>query len=93
MISRAVEKFVMRNMSGGGKMDRVSSGAGVSGLYVFLFSLLMLLVKAFLVMLSYNYVMPDLLSSYGVDMRSYRPLTFVNALLLVILFNNLFNYF
>ena len=76
-------------MSGG---SANGNSSGFVGFYVFFFSLFMLVVKSFLVMLSYNLVVPRILMSYNVNMSKYRPITFIEGVLLVILFNNLFSY-
>ena len=75
----------------GGSMNKNSSN--FFGFYLFLISLLFFVIKVLLVMISYNFVVPRLLSSYSVDMRKYRPITFVESIFLVILLNNLFSKF
>ena len=97
MISKFIENLVMNKMGGtmkgGGSNNSGGNGTGFYGFYVFFFSLFMLIIKSFLVMISYNLVIPRILVSYNVNMTQYRPITFIEGLLLVILFNNLFNYF
>ena len=75
------------SMSGG------SNDMGGSGFLIFLISLSIFFIKVLLVMISYNIVIPRILDSYGADMSRWRPLTFVESIFLVILFNNLFSRF
>lgn len=88
MITQYLQNIISKKtMSGGGNGE----GSGFVGFYLFFFSLFLLIVKSFLVMLSYNLVIPKILSSYNVNMSKYRPINFIEAVLLVILFNNLFS--
>ena len=68
-------------------------------LYLFFIFLLLLLVKAYIVKIAYNHVMPSLM--YSLDVKSgvsyeeictkhFRPIVYVEAILIVILFNMLF---
>ena len=74
-------------------MDGGSADMSGSGLLIFLISLSIFFIKVLLVMISYNIVIPRILDSYGADMSRWRPLTFVESIFLVILFNNLFSRF
>ena len=87
---KQLEKSLARSLSGGA---RSSSGMmnGVSPFGLFVATLVLLLVKVFIVMICYNTLMPRLLMSYSVDMSNYRSLTFTESILLVVLFNSLFN--
>ena len=66
---------------------------GNSGVFLFVVGLILFFIKVLLVQISYNIVVPRLLSSYNINMMRYRPLSFVEAIFLVILFNNLFSRF
>jgi small-conductance mechanosensitive channel len=86
---KQLEKSLARSLSGGA---RSSSGMnGISPFGLFVATLVLLLVKVFIVMICYNTLMPRLLMSYNVDMSNYRSLTFTESILLVVLFNSLFN--
>ena len=95
MFSSVIENFLFQGgatkiMKGGSaSMD----GSYGSGFLFFLIALAMFFIKVLLVMISYNIVVPRLLESYGNDMTKYRQLNFLEAIFLVILFNNLFNRF
>jgi hypothetical protein len=77
----------MYNQTGGG------NSFNTNGAFIFLVGLIIFFIKVLLVQISYNIVVPRLLSSYNVNMMRYRPLSFVEAIFLVILFNNLFSRF
>ena len=64
-----------------------------NGAFIFIVGLILFFIKVLLVQISYNIVMPRILSSYNVNMMRYRPLSFIEAIFLVILFNNLFSRF
>lgn len=92
MLNKVVTNFVYSSIGGNsGIMKSVSFGggakksAGGNWLLLFLVSLLIFVVKAYLVMYSYNYVVPRIF----VD-REVRTLSFTESVFLVILCNNLF---
>ncbi len=80
-------------MSGGG------NGSNPVGtfFYLLLFFLIILLLKSFVVKISYNYVMPTLIysvkgdKSYEETVKSFNEISYVEALLLVILCSMLFS--
>ena len=78
----------MYNQSGGSLNSMGSNSA-----FIFCVSLVLFFIKVLLVQISYNIVAPRLLSSYNINMMRYRPLSFIEAIFLVILFNNLFSRF
>ncbi len=95
-LSQMVVSFLTRtgssNMYGGGK-------GFTAFVYLFFVFLLLLLVKAYIVKIAYNHVMPSLM--YSLDVKSgasyeelqtkhFRPIVYVEAILVVILFNMLF---
>ena len=49
------------------------------------------LIKAFLVQWSYNWIMPKLIYNINGKQSDFRKLSYMEAIILVILFNNLFN--
>ena len=78
--------FKQMNMIGGNPMK---NGSGPNMLMIFLLSLFLLLVKAFLVQYCYNMVAQRLILNSGGDIKNFRPLSFNEALLLVILVSSL----
>lgn len=74
----------------GGAIAGTNAG---TGFLLFIITLAMFFIKVLLVMISYNIVIPRILDTYSVDMSRWRPLTFLEAIFLVILFNNLFSRF
>lgn len=93
MITKVLENFLFNyknyNIQKGGS-NGLDTG---SNILIFFISLLLLLIKSLLVMISYNYVIPRILNTYNVNLTKYRPIIFSEAILLVILFNNLFSKF
>jgi hypothetical protein len=90
-----------RGMVGGGStpMGIPGMGPGMSFLMVMLVVLIVLLLKALIVYLAFNHVVPSLIYSLDVKQENksleeikskFRRITFVEALLLVILMNTLF---
>jgi len=67
--------------------------AGMSNMTLFFSMLLIFLIKVLLVMISYNIVVPKLMDKYRQDPAKFRPISFVESIFLVILFNNLFSRF
>lgn len=101
MFSSLVENFMLHSASMAGRPKKSQSmlGGAVAGpemgtgFLLFFISLAMFFIKVLLVMISYNIVIPRILDTYSVDMSRWRPLTFLEAIFLVILFNNLFSRF
>jgi len=99
MFGSLVEHFIFNSQNGGAIMKKMTGGATVmpessgNGFILFLITLCLFLIKVLLVMISYNIVVPRILDSYSVDMQRFRTITFVEAIFLVILFNNLFSRF
>ena len=53
--------------------------------------LIVFFIKVILVQWSYNRIFPVLRYNMTNDSKDFRPLTFVESIIVVILFNNLFN--
>ena len=53
--------------------------------------LLVLLIKAYVVQLTYNMMWPKIVENSGGDTSRFKPLTFYEALMMVILFSFLFD--
>ena len=62
----------------------------VDSLQLFLMVVLVFFIKAFLVQWSYNRIFPILRYNMTNSTTNFRPLTFVESIVVVILFNNLF---
>lgn len=80
----------LRMLTACGIVTRHFEGGDI--LEIMLFSLLVLGIKGFLVMASYNYLIPKLLVSVNPKFTEsqFRPLTIWEAVLMIILFSNLF---
>ena len=63
----------------------------IDSLQFFLVILLVFLIKAFLVQWSYNTIMPKLIYNINGKQSDFRQLSYMEAIVVVILFNNLFN--
>ena len=66
-----------------------------SMLYLFGMSLLILLIKGLLVMVTYNFMAPKIAYNLNTnyEYRKFRRISLLEGILLVILFTNLFNHF
>ena len=60
-------------------------------LLLFLMFVLAFFIKVILVQWSYNTIFPVIRYNMINDTKNFRPLTFVESIVFVILFNNLFN--
>ena len=85
-----VSHKTLRVLTASGIVTRHFEGADI--LEILLFSLLVLGIKGFLVMVSYNYLVPKILASANPKFTEsqFRPLTIWEAVLMIILFSNLF---
>ena len=64
----------------------------INSLQLFLMMILIFFIKAFLVQWSYNRIFPILrYNMTGNTTKDFRPLTFIESIIFVILFNNLFS--
>jgi hypothetical protein len=100
MFGSLVEHFIFNSRNSGAAMKKMMGGAAAAvegssgnGFMLFLITLCLFLIKVLLVMISYNIVVPRILESYSVDMQRFRPISFLESIFLVILFNNLFSRF
>ena len=57
---------------------------------IFFMIVLVLLIKAYVVQITYNMMWPKIVENSGGDTSRFKPLTFYEALLMVILFSFLF---
>ena len=63
----------------------------VDSLQLFLMMFLVFFIKVFLVQWSYNRIFPVLRYNMTGNNKDFRPLTFIESIIVVILFNNLFS--
>ena len=63
----------------------------IDSIQFFFVILLVFLIKAFLVQWSYNWIMPKLIYNINGKQGDFRRLSYMEAIVVVILFNNLFN--
>lgn len=83
-------------MTGGMKNTEVSSGKFIFLLITFL---ILILIKAFIVYLGYNYMAPRIMYSLSIEKNMtleqiqsrFHPITFVESVIFVILMNTLFS--
>jgi len=80
----------MISLMGGSTKNFMPSG----NMQTFLFVFVIFFIKVYLVQFSYNYVAPKLMSDFGnkldKNQKQFEPMTFTQAIFLVILANNLF---
>jgi len=62
----------------------------INSLSLFLMVVLVFFIKVFLVQWSYNRIFPVLRYNMTNSTTNFRPLTFIESIIVVILFNNLF---
>ena len=63
----------------------------IDSISLFLMVVIVFFIKVILVQWSYNRIFPLLRYNITNDSKDFRPLTFVESIVVVILFNNLFN--
>lgn len=80
---KALEKALFNMVGGSNKYPNTMT--------IFFLSLFSLLIKSFLVMITYNYVVPRLLVSFGKTSTPFRELSFAESMMLLILSNTLFS--
>ena len=78
-------------MIGGGDIKSIFSKNNTSNLFLlFTIQLWILIILTYLVQVSYNTIWPKLVINSGGNPKSFRPLSFYESLLVVILFRCLF---
>ena len=87
-------KTLKKILVGGGVASK-SLAENENMLQLFIMSLFILLIKGLLVMVTYNWMAPKITynANPNYDHRKFRRINFIEAILLVILFTNLFNHF
>tara|TARA_E500000178_G_scaffold254469_1_gene251063 strand:- start:297 stop:551 length:255 start_codon:yes stop_codon:yes gene_type:complete len=77
----------------GGKLKKMIKNEKFSSLFaIFFMIVLVLLIKAYVVQLTYNMMWPKIVENSGGDTSRFKPLTFYESLMVVILFSFLFGY-
>ncbi len=98
MFTDLIQKFLLSDMKKsvslkGGATMIANEMTGGQKIEIFLWFLALFIIKVLLVMISYNIVGPRIMEKWGKDPDNFRPLSFVESIFIVILFNNLFNRF
>ena len=74
-------------------MKKMIKNENASTLFaIFFMIILVLLIKAYVVQITYNMMWPKIVENSGGDTSRFKPLTFYEALMMVILFSFLFSY-
>lgn len=75
------------------KVKKMIKNENISTLFALFFMIvLVLLIKAYVVQITYNMMWPKIVENSGGDTSRFKPLTFYEALMVVILFSFLFGY-
>lgn len=84
-------KKITNILRGGGFISKNSGSDNF--LELLLVSLLILLIKSFIVMVAYNYMFPRLMANVNpyYQRENFKPINILDGAIMVILFNNLFN--
>jgi hypothetical protein len=83
-------------MNGGKQSMQMSNGVKTSSIFLlFLLAIFLLLIKGFIVYILYNYLVPEIIYSLSNKSKEdiendFKPISFIQSILLVILFNTLF---
>jgi hypothetical protein len=91
MVLSELSKYSMKMLQNGGVKTMLSPQSGSNFLIVFILSLIFLFIKAWLIQITYNGIGPKLMVNIGANITNFQPLTFMDAVLLTILAQNLFN--
>jgi len=75
-------------IGGGSKIQKML--AGQNFIRIMMFSILLILIQTYIVQLTYNMIWPKIVTNSGGDDRQFRPLTYYESLLIVLLFSFLF---
>ncbi len=99
LVQNIADLFSMSSIMQGGKMNNGSNydGKQKNILIIILMLLILLLIKGLIVYLLYNFMMPKILYSLSENKSleiiesNFKPISFTESVLLVILFNVLFS--
>ena len=87
LVKKIIFNSFNKKMTGGAEVSQYSN------LSLFFIMIGLFIIKVLLVMISYNIVVPRILEKWGKNPEDFRPLSFVECVFIIILFNNLFNRF
>lgn len=74
------------------KVKKMIKDENINTLFaIFFMIVLVLLIKAYVVQITYNMMWPKIVENSGGDTSQFKPLTFYEALIMVILFSFLFS--
>ena len=96
MVLNLLVQNMISSMSGGGK-NNINGYQKPNVFVIMLITLLLLLIKGFIVYLAYNLMMPKLIYSVSKDRtledieENFRPLSYMESIIFVILTNTLFS--
>ena len=86
----ALFELLFKTITQSGGNSALSKNKSIVFLYIFIFGIILLLIKSYLVELSYNYIMPKIIQNNSEKtVKSFRKLTFGEGLILVILVQSL----
>jgi hypothetical protein len=99
MVNNLMNKINSSNltMNGGKQSIQMSSNVKTFSVFLlFLLAIFLLLIKGFIVYILYNYLVPEIIYSLSNKSKedienNFKPITFIQSILLVILFNTLFS--
>jgi hypothetical protein len=95
MVLNLLAQNIVSSMSGGSKNNNISNKPNF--FTVMLITLLLILVKGFIVYLAYNLIMPKIIYSVSKDRTlediedNFRPLSYFESVIFAILTNTLFS--
>ena len=84
---------MLGQVGGGLKLQKLFKNENIGSLIgVFFMIILVIFIKTYIVQLTYNIMWPKIVQNSGGDASRFRPLSFYEALMMVILFSFLFGY-
>lgn len=89
MISQLMSTLVGPGLLSGGGKKMYASGDSTQSLVLFVVLLVFLLIRAYILQLSYNYIVPRLMNRYSEKAVVTRELSYFEALILLIFANTL----
>jgi magnesium-transporting ATPase (P-type) len=75
-------------IGGGAKLQKIFSGPNF--INIMIFSIFLILIRTYIVQITYNMMWPKIVTNTGGDNSQFTPLTFYESLMMVILFSFLF---
>jgi len=77
-------------IGGASKIQKVLTGTSFNMLSVFALCLAILLIRGYIVQITYNIMWPKIVTNTGGDNSQFTPLSYYESLMIVILFSFLF---